>query len=151
MATTHVAREQGSCSHGCAPSGPESGVQNIRDTITNLTVGRPATRGVKSHVVRVVVPLRHRRRPPRGHCGRSRDHAMEPPTVDRDCLRQPHYSMSQYLQALSHLLGRWAAPPPRGATARAKTRGSGPRGSAGPAASRTCPPPASSTPPRHTR
>jgi hypothetical protein len=28
MGSTHVAREQGSCSHGCAYSGPESGVQN---------------------------------------------------------------------------------------------------------------------------
>ena len=36
MGSTHVAREQGSCSHGCACSGPESGVQNIRGTITTL-------------------------------------------------------------------------------------------------------------------
>ena len=38
MGSTHVAREQGSCSHGCACSGPESGVQNIREAITTLTV-----------------------------------------------------------------------------------------------------------------
>ena len=38
MGSTHVAREQGSCSHGCACSGPESGVQNIRGTITTLKV-----------------------------------------------------------------------------------------------------------------
>ena len=36
MGTTHVTREQGLCSHGCACSCPESGVQNIRDTITTL-------------------------------------------------------------------------------------------------------------------
>ena len=36
MGSTHVAREQGSRSHGCACSGPESGVQNIRGTITTL-------------------------------------------------------------------------------------------------------------------
>jgi hypothetical protein len=36
MGSTHVAREQGLCSHGRACSGPKSGVQNIRGTITTL-------------------------------------------------------------------------------------------------------------------
>jgi hypothetical protein len=36
MGSTHVAREQGSCSHACTCSGPESGVQNIRGIITTL-------------------------------------------------------------------------------------------------------------------
>jgi hypothetical protein len=44
MGSTHVAREQGLCSHGCACSGPESGVQNIRGTITTLKAPRNVVR-----------------------------------------------------------------------------------------------------------
>jgi hypothetical protein len=58
MGSTHVAREQGSCSHGCACSGPESGVQNIRGTITTLRSLKNTLWHVRVHITTDIIPSR---------------------------------------------------------------------------------------------